>query len=495
MTALRDNDAEITRDRLGIKQFFYADVDGELIYADDIKEVVTHYEAKSGHKPKLNQNMLVKYLFYGYPIGNETFYEGIYKLPAGCSLKWDKNARDTRHTNASDADRVKIHRYFKPEFSPDYSKCIDDWVEEINGVLGEIFAEECRGDEFRNSANECDRDKFRDTSAQRSIDNSEAFLSGGVDSALLLKLIGVPRAASIGFENEKYDESALARQTAKLLGRDISVKTITPQEYFNSIKKVIEVSGQPLGDASAPAFLLGCESACERIGSDGIIYSGEGVDEFFAGYYSYMYSLQPDEDCYYTCSGTMPLDVVQALLSGINSLSSSDIRDIIDEPVRPLWQETEGLDEISRKQIMDISLWLDGDIYYNIDRVGDYFGLQFRMPFSDVRLLDVASRIPSKYKIYDGYNKYAFRQAASLHLPEEIAFRRKVGFAAPVRMWMADDRYNRQVYDALFSDMSMEFFNRDVLQKLWDGCLQCDEAAWKWVYYIYTFLIWYQGYE
>ena len=475
MTELRANDVRLTRDRLGIKQLFYAVADGELIYSGDIKEVVIQYEKKCGHKPKFNQNTLVRYLFYGYPIGNETFYEGVYKLPAGCRLDWKPSA--------CGSDRVKIYRYFKPEFSPDYSKSIDEWVEEIDNVLGEIFAEVCRGN------------GYSDISADRSSKSIEALLSGGVDSALLLKLSGIPRAASIGFDNEKYDESSLARQTAELLVREINVKTITPKEYFEGISRVIEATGQPLGDASAPAFLLGCESARERTGSGGIIYSGEGVDEFFAGYYSYMYPLQPNEDCYYTCSGTMPLDVVQTLLSETNNLSSSDIRDIIDEPVKYMWQETEGLDEISRKQIMDISLWLDGDIYYNIDRVGDYFGLRFRMPFSDVRLLDIACRIPSEYKIYNGYNKYAFRRTASLHLPEEIAFRKKVGFAVPVRLWMADERYNRQLHDMLFSDMSMDFFNREVLQKLWDRCLQRDEAAWKWLYYIYAFLVWYKSYE
>ena len=171
----------------------------------------------------LNKRMLQQYLFYGYPIGSETFYEGVYKLMPGHYIEWDGST-------------ASVHRYFHPVFEPDDSKTPEEYAQEIRAVVDEILSEE-RSDD--------------------ALPYKESFLSGGVDSSYLLAASDAQAANTVGYEETGFDESALARETAVILCKGFNVKLITPTEYFDRIPTVMDKMGQPLGDASAVAFSLG----------------------------------------------------------------------------------------------------------------------------------------------------------------------------------------------------------------------------------------------
>ena len=212
----------VIRDQVGQKQMFYAAVDGELLCSGDVNEIA----ADPRFEKRLNKRMLQQYLFYGYPIGNETFYEGMYKLMPGHYAEWDGKS-------------VTVHRYFHPVFEPDESKTPAEFAEEIKAVVDEILGEEKGDSEFP---------------------YKESFLSGGVDSSYLLAAGDAAAANTVGYEEAGFDESELARRTAEILGKGFNVKMITPEEYFERIPTVIDKMGQPLGDASAVAFSIGCKA-------------------------------------------------------------------------------------------------------------------------------------------------------------------------------------------------------------------------------------------
>ena len=107
--------------------------------------------------------------------------------------------------------------------------------------------------------------------------------------------------------------------------------------------------------------------------------------------------------------------------------------------VKHIYDETEGLDPLTKMSDVDIQIWLEGDIYLNVDKMSEAAGLEIRMPLTDRRIFDIASRMPSRFKVNDEQNKVAFRTAASKVLPDEIAFRKKLGFIVPIRIWMADN--------------------------------------------------------
>ena len=115
-------------------------------------------------------------------------------------------------------------------------------------------------------------------------EQADSFLSGGVDSSYVLAMSDAQTADSCGYEEERFDESVLAEKTAQLLGRTFSRRVITPEEYFDIVPYVMQNMEQPLGDASAIVFALGCRAAAQRTK---LCYSGEGSDEFFGGYNMY----------------------------------------------------------------------------------------------------------------------------------------------------------------------------------------------------------------
>ena len=94
----------------------------------------------------------------------------------------------------------------------------------------------------------------------------------------MLAMSDVKEANACGYEEERFDESGMAEETAKLLKRGFNRRVITPEEYFNIVPYVMENMEQPLGDASAIAFAIGCRAAAEKAD---VCYSGEGADEFF----------------------------------------------------------------------------------------------------------------------------------------------------------------------------------------------------------------------
>lgn len=431
------------RDQVGQKQMFYSVINGEFVCSGDINEIAS----ADGFKKKLNKRMLQQYLFYGYPIGGETFYENVYKLMPGHYVEWD----------GKEAETV---RYFKPEFEPYNTKTVDEFAAEIEKVIDEIMSEE-RGD--------------------KEFPYKESFLSGGVDSSYLFAASDAECANTVGYGEEGFDESELARQTAEILGKGFRKKIIEPDEYFERIPTVIDKMGQPLGDASAVAFSIGCKAVREYAK---VVYSGEGIDEFFGGYNAHKREI-PKEWTYLTCSHIMSEDYIKSLM-----LDYDESVKAVD-PVAPLWKEVEGQDPLAQKLTIDVSLWLEGDIYLNTDRTSTACGVELHTPFSDLRLFNVARKIPAEYKFAEGQNKYVFRKAASAKLPDEVAFRKKVGFPVPVRKWLADEKFNKPIADKLFGETSKKFFDQQQLKKLWVSYLEGEEQYWGRIYAIYAFLLWY----
>lgn len=433
----------VFRDPVGQKQMFYAVVGDELLCSGDIDAIVSD----SRFTKRLNKRMLQQYLFYGYPIGEETFYEGVYKLKAGHYLAWD--GKD-----------VKLTCYFKPLFTPEKDKSIDEFAEEIKAVVNEILDEERQDTE---------------------VPYKESFLSGGVDSSYLLAAGDAQCANTVGYAEEDFNEANLARDTAAVLGKGFREKIITPEEFFDRIPTVMDKMGQPLGDASAVAFSLGCQAVKEHAD---VVYSGEGIDEFFGGYNAHKRVI-PSDWVYLTCSHIMSEEVVKSLM-----LEPDDAVKPAD-PLLALWEEAKKEDQLDSKLTMDIAFWLEGDIYLNTDRTSTACGIELHTPFSDYRLFEVASRIPAEYQFCEEQNKYVFRKAASSVLPYESAFRKKVGFPVPVRKWLADARYNKPVEDKLFGATSQQFFDQEQMKDLWERFVGGESLLWNRVYAIYAFLLWY----
>ena len=164
------------------------------------------------------------------------------------------------------------------------------------------------------------------------------------------------------------------------------------------------------------------------------------------------------------------------------------------ELVQHIYEETEGLDPLTKMSDVDIQIWLEGDIYLNVDKMSTAAGLEIRMPLTDRRIFDIASRMPARFKVNEEQNKVAFRTAAAKVLPDEIAFRKKLGFIVPIRIWMADERYNGDVRRLFHSEIAEKFFNVDEIHAIFDDYVGGNSDNWRKVWTIYTFLVWYEEY-
>ena len=437
------------RDQFGTKPFYYYETeDGELLYGTMIRDIID----QPGFKKELNEEMLQLYLSLTYVAGENTFFRGLKKLLPGRYLIWQDG-------------KLEIHRYWKPEFHPDESKTLEDWADEIHNTLKEIMPEVKTADE-----------------------KVESFLSGGVDSSYVLAMSDAEQADSCGYEEERFDESVLAEKTAQLLGRKFSRSIITPEQFFDIVPYVMYNMEQPLGDASAIVFTLGCNATAEHAK---ICYSGEGSDEFFGGYNMYRNAERYGENLknfYVGNTNIMKEDEKQKILKKYDP----DVLPI--ELARGIYEETEGLDPLTKMSDVDIQIWLEGDIYLNVDKMSTAAGLEIRMPLTDRRIFDIASRMPSRFKVNEEQNKVAFRTAAAKVLPEEVAFRKKLGFIVPIRIWMADERYNQDVQRLFHSDIAEKFFDVDAINAIFDEYVGGNSDNWRKVWTIYTFLVWYEEY-
>ena len=437
------------RDQFGTKPFYYYETeDGELLYGTMIRDIID----RPGFKKELNEEMLQLYLSLTYVAGENTFFRGLKKLLPGRYLIWQDG-------------KLEIHRYWKPEFHPDESKTLEDWADEIHNTLKEIMPEVKTADE-----------------------KVESFLSGGVDSSYVLAMSDAEQADCCGYEEERFDESVLAEKTAQLLGRKFSRSIITPEQFFDIVPYVMYNMEQPLGDASAIVFTLGCNATAEHTK---ICYSGEGSDEFFGGYNMYRNAERYGENLknfYVGNTNIMKEDEKQKILKKYDP----DVLPI--ELARGIYEETEGLDPLTKMSDVDIQIWLEGDIYLNVDKMSTAAGLEIRMPLTDRRIFDIASRMPSRFKVNEEQNKVAFRTAAAKVLPEEIAFRKKLGFIVPIRIWMADERYNQDVQRLFHSDIAEKFFDVDAINAIFDEYVGGNSDNWRKVWTIYTFLVWYEEY-
>ncbi len=446
-----ETDGEIfcVRDQFGTKPFYYYETaDGKLLYGTTIRRVME----QEGFVKELNEKMLQIYMTLTYVAGEDTFFKGVKKLMPGHYLV---------HKNG----KTEITRYWHPEFHADESKSLEEWADEIHTTIQNIMPE-----------------------VKEDGETAESFLSGGVDSSYVLAMSDAQVTDSCGYDDERFDESGLAKQTADILGRKNNRCKITPEQYFDIVPYVMYNMEQPLGDASAIVFAIACKATAEHTK---LCYSGEGADEFFGGYNMYRNAERYGDNLktfYVGNTNIMKEDEKQRILKHY------DPNYLPIDLVKYIYDETEGLDPLTKMSDVDIQIWLEGDIYLNVDKMSEAAGLEIRMPLTDRRVFDIASRLPSRFKVNAEQNKVAFRTAAAKVLPEEIAFRKKLGFIVPIRIWLADERYNADVRAKFSSDMAAKFFDLDEINAIFADYIGGNSDNWRKIWTIYTFLVWYEEY-
>ncbi|EFB77475.1 asparagine synthase (glutamine-hydrolyzing) [Subdoligranulum variabile] len=466
------------RDPFGIKPlYYYQAADGTLLFASEIKAFLDH----PAFEKRLNESQLELYLSFQYSPGEETFFRGVKKLlPAHCLTL--------------DSSGLRVERWWQAEFTPELSPT--DWAAAIDDTMqGSVAAH-----------------KIADVEVA-------GFLSGGVDSAYITALARPTRCYTIGYAEAGYDEADQAAHLARVLGIQSRVRRITPEEFWNAIPAVQYHMDEPLADAAAVAlYFLNGEAAKDVK----VCLSGEGADEFFAGYNIYK---EPFTATWYD---RLPAGLRRVLgavaerlpaVPGVNflvrrarplaqryygntalfterqkrRLLRHDYRAALPfDLARPYWQASAGLDPVTRMQWCDLHLWLAGDILLKADKMSMAHSLELRVPFLDREVFALARRLPPDAKADARQTKKALRAAAARHLPLPSAERKKRGFPVPVRDWLRDPVYAARVRAAFDSPAAARFFQVRQLHILLDRHLRRRQDNWRQIFCIYCFLVWYE---
>lgn len=444
------------RDRFGNESLYYCEYEhGKYVFGLTINEIL-----ESGkYKKEMNKQALELFLTYSYLPGKNTFFSGITKLMPGHILELKDG-------------KLTISRYFKPEYKADESKSIEEYQKLVNDTLNEAVEDwKLPGEVYGN------------------------FLSGGVDSAYLAALTKPKYTFSTAYENKEFDESGLAAESAKALGTEHVKVYITPEEYFGVIPEAMKAMEQPLADASTIAFYLACKGAKKYVD---VCYSGEGADELFCGYHAYTRRLVNLDNPDYPNA-----PVESYYIGNTKVMSEEDKKNILLdykgemtplELANSLYEFDENTDDITKMWLCDLQVWFEGDIMLNAEKMSKANGLTAKTPFLDTRLYEVACQIPSEYKVSKEESKIVFRKAASNMIPDEVAFRKKLGFAVPARVWMMQEPYLSQIKEQFESDSAALFFDVNKIKGMLTKDYLEEAGNWRKVWNIYIFLVWYKQY-
>ena len=470
------------RDFFGIKPFYYAEMQGTLLFGSEIKSFVEHPHFKK----ELNERALESYLSFQYSPGNETFFKGVYKLPPA-------------HYFFYKDGKMKTARYWSPEFSAEEDKSLDYWVDAIEKTFDDSI----------------EAHKIADVEVG-------SFLSSGVDSSYVACSADVDKTFTVGFDNgSKYNEISYAKELSEMIPVKNYSKTITPEEFWGNFPKIQYHMDEPLADPAAVALYFVCNTASQYLK---VVMSGEGADEIFGGYNIYKEPLAvPAYD-------RIPFPIRRAIgkiashlpkKSGINFLirrgkrleerfignaymfSEAERKKILkiktDAPspaavVKPFYDRVKDKDPVTKMQFVDLNAWMVGDILLKADKMSMANSLELRVPFLDKEVMALAQRIPLKYRVNSENTKYAMRKAALRRMPEKWAGKKKLGFPVPTRVWLKEDKYYNIVREKFTGEVAEKFFHTEQLVKLLDDHKNGKADNSRRVWTVYTFLVWYDQY-
>lgn len=474
------------RDIFGIKPFYYYQTaSGDLLFGSEIKSFLEH----PGFEKAVNKKALRPYLTMQFPATEETFFAGVYKLPAAHCFTFDIKSGD-----------MSVRRYWDADFSDDNSKTFDEYVEE------------------------CDRVVHESVAAHRIADvKVGSYLSGGVDSSYIAACLMPDETFSVGFDYENYNETNYAADLSERIGVKNYRKMINADEFFDILPTIQYHTDEPESNLSTVPIYFLAQLASEHVT---VVLSGEGADELFAGYPYY-----EDVPSIARYKQIVPRPVRRALgkfvaekpyFKGRNFLlkgaempekwftgqafiyRSDEIDEIVKpeyacgpdafELCAPIYERGKSFNDVSRRQFLDMNMWLPSDILLKADKMSMAHSLELRVPFLDKKVMEFAQHIPVRYRVNKNGNKQVLRHAANRILPDEWATRPKVGFPVPLKFWLREQKYYDYVKEYFTAPWASEFFETDKIMKLLDDHFEGRASNQTKIYAVLTFLIWYKRY-
>ena len=423
------NTTFISRDRFGIKPFYYFNNNKSFYFGSEIKQILTFME-----NPKVDKQVLYDFLYLGYQhYDKNTFFEDIKNLRPGHNLYYDH-----------DTNNIEIKKYYNLKKEDKIYNTLEESVEAYKT-------------KFNDSIN------FR----LRSDVKVGTCLSGGLDSSYVAKI------ASEKYKNEdkftaitaksidvRNDESHYAKIVADIYNLNWKITEPSKADFFNAIDDIIYNQEEPFGSPSIIMQYFVMKKAKEE--GCIVMLDGQGGDETLLGYeryyIPYLNSIKnPIKRIseFRKLSKNSKLSLKQ-LLSYYLYFGIPKLREyylikrnnyILDKNkiyfnkrlVSEFTKSSKDLFSLQEKELLELQL---EKLLKFEDRNSMAHSIEARVPFLDYRLVECALAIPAKFKIKDGWSKYILRKCYGEDAPKEIVWRKnKFGFEAPSKKWMSDKSF------------------------------------------------------
>ena len=483
----------IARDRIGVKPLYFSLDNEAFLFGSELKALLADDYLWANRQIDLDSvHSYLSFLAVPDPV---SIYRGVRKLPAGHTMTWRSG-------------QIAMKRYWDVAFRDDEQDVTEeDWAEQVIETLREAVRIRLVSDVPLG-----------------------AFLSGGIDSssvvAMMAGLMNRPvKTFSIGFSERAYNEASDAKRVAAHLKTDHTELILSPTVAKTVIPELLEYFDEPFADSSAVPTYYVSKLAREQVT---VALSGDGGDELFGGY--------PWRQCqpqYQRVAGRLPLPMRSGIrrlstfipdgVRGKNFLSRIDVpferysldsRAIFDErdrrglyspmlakaiagsdPYKHLLPHLEGATDRSWESRMmeyDLKTYLPNDIMTKVDRMSMRVSLEAREPLLDHHLIELAARIPARFKIRNGRGKHILKRAIAPYLPAEVLEKRKKGFSIPLNTWLRSV-LKEDVLDALRGSSHHGLFDRRGLDRLTDAFFKGDNSRNHQIWTLYAFEVWYRN--
>ena len=491
----------LARDRVGVKQLFYAEVDGQLVFGSEIKALLAHPRVERRLRPAALNHFLT-YLYVPEPL---TMFEGIHELRAG-------------HLLVAERGGLKIRPYWQLRYDPDPEMSVETAAEGLRAHLDEavrvqLISEVPLG----------------------------AFVSGGIDSgsvvALMARHSDAPvKTFTVGYTRggQEFDERVYARELATRYGTEHHELEMQP-DVVSIASRLVRAFDQPLADSSAiPTWYLS-QFTRQHVT---VALSGLGGDEVAAGYERHRGAvlaerlhwlpgwflrgaLQPLVDALpdprsgnqwpqrakrFVRAAGLPFDerffemLAQLSREAREELLTSEILEQIDldEPKQHYQGYLDSVaeaDPLNRALYADLKLYLPGNLLTVTDRMSMAHSLEVRVPFLDHELLEFAARIPPSYKLRGMERKHILKRAVAELLPESFFRRRKMGFSPPLTVWFRNEL--RSFVEDTLSESAIRHagvFRYPAVRRLLDAHFARQANYDNQIWALVTFMLWYREY-
>jgi len=426
----------LARDRLGIKPLYIAHTPQGLAFASEIKALLPVFPST----PDINPDGLAQYLQNQFNSGRTTIFKSIERLLPG-EIAFIKDGVINK----------RYHYWSANNIAPNTASDPTTACEQFSELMDTVMHQHMRADV-----------------------PFGLFLSGGLDSSILLALLSKYsndpiQTFSVGFPGSSVgSELSAAQQLAQQYGSQHSVITPGPEDMYQRLPFCSWAADDLMRDnANLPTALLAERAASELK----VVFTGEGNDEIFAGYGRYRPGriesalkniIHPGSGGFRT-SATFRGSI-------INKLFGPELRQAAKTARAPFieaWQAAHSdWSNLQRRQYTDIQTALPDNLLSKVDRMLMGWGLEGRVPFLDHRVVEFGLALPDSMKIADHQGKIFIRQWAESLLPADTIWRKKRGFHVPVGDWMNGDILNRMEQILPRHPAICDWFNPDAVTQL-----------------------------